>query len=210
MRSLLREYIRRTLTEIVGDNCDCLAVFDFDDTLVTSDSATRVIRADGTTERLTSAAYVLYSPEPGDKFDYSEFDSIKNPKPTKYLKVLRDAITACGADCVLVLTARAPTAGPALRQFFSDLGVYVADIVTVGGGNISSEAAAQAKALVIKDYASRLGDRGLTLIHFYDDSQANIDAVKAIAQGPTFMGPDGEPIIQLITHHVNVESEAGG
>ncbi len=207
---LLREYVRRTLTEIVGDSCDCLAVFDFDDTLVTSASTTRVIRADGTSERLDSKMFIAYSPQPGDKFDYSEFDSIKDPKPTKYLKVLRDAITTCGADCVLVLTARAPTAGPALQQFFSDLGVYVADIVTVGGGNISSEAAAQAKALVIKDYTTRLRDRGLTVIHFYDDSSANIQAVEAIARDPVFMGPDGEPAIELITHHVNVESEAGG
>lgn len=204
--NLLREYIRRALHEIVGDHCDCLAVFDFDDTLVTSNSATQVIRADGTTERLTSAAYALYSPQPGDKFDYSEFDSIKDAKPTKYLKVLRDAITTCGADCVLILTARASTAGPALQEFFSDLGVYVADIVTVGGNNISSEAAAQAKALVIKDYTSRLRDRGLTVIHFYDDSYANIRAVEAIAQHPVFMGSDGVPAVEVITHHVDVES----
>ncbi len=207
---LLREYIRRTLTEIVGDHCDCLAVFDFDDTLVTSDSTTRVVHADGSVERLTPASSVLYSPQPGDKFDYSEFDSIKDPKPTKYLNVLRDAIITCGADCVLVLTARAPTAGPALQEFFSDLGVYVADIVTVGGNNIGSEAAAQAKALVIKDYASRLRARGLTVIHFYDDSQANINAVKAIAQDPIFIGADGVPAIEVVTHKVDVGSEHGG
>jgi hypothetical protein len=207
---LLREYVRRTLTEIVGDNCDCLAIFDFDDTLVTSDSATRVIRADGTTERLTSAAYTLYSPEPGDKFDYSEFDSVTDPKPTKYLKVLRDAITTCGADCVLILTARAPVATTAIQQFFSDLGIYVADIVTVGGDNISREAAAQAKALKIRDYTTRLRDRGLTVIHFYDDSQVNIDAVNAIIQHPPFMGLDGEQAIEVVTHKVDVVSGHGG
>jgi len=80
----------------------------------------------------------------------------------------------------------------------------------VGGNNIGSEAAAQAKALVIKDYASRLRARGLTVIHFYDDSQANINAVKAIAQDPIFIGADGVPAIEVVTHKVDVGSEHGG
>lgn len=202
---LLREYIRRTLTEIVGDQCDVLAVFDFDDTLVTSDSAIGVTHKDGTSERLTSAAYALYRPRPGDEFDYSEFNSVMSPVSTKYLEVLRDTLDKCGTDSVLVLTARSSESKSALQEFFSDVGVYLVDIVTVGGPGATGASSAKAKALVIRDYVRRLHPRGISVVHFYDDSSANIHAVRVMAdQDPVFMGPDGVPVVEVITHHVDI------
>ena len=51
-----------------------LHVFDFDDTLIKSDSEVVVTKADGTVLSLNSTDYKHYKKEPDDSFDYSEFN----------------------------------------------------------------------------------------------------------------------------------------
>ena len=207
--NLLREYVRRTLTEIVGDNCNVLSVFDFDDTLVTTDSMVNVIRADGSLEPVTTD----YSVQSGEQLDYSEFDTVKNAQATEYLAKLIQELEKCGTDSVLVLTARAPEAANAMRKFFSSVGIHVVDIVTVGGNNVTSAAAAQAKALQILDYAKRLSTQGLEQIHFYDDSTTNIAAVEKMVLTHPFFAKDQdvtkEPI-SVKTHLVKIGQGAEG
>ena len=82
MSKLLRDIIFRTLTEIKGDNCDVLAVFDFDDTLVTSDSQVVVTHQNGKSEELSSSEYAMYVEQPGDEFDYSQFNDTTTAKST--------------------------------------------------------------------------------------------------------------------------------
>ena len=52
-----------------------LHIFDFDDTLVRSDSMIRITHADNSHEILDSEEYAAYKEQPGDKFDYSDFDA---------------------------------------------------------------------------------------------------------------------------------------
>ena len=58
-----------------------LHIFDFDDTLVQSDSNVVVTHGDGSTSVLSSAQYAKYKKQPEDIMDYSDFDRYPiNPK----------------------------------------------------------------------------------------------------------------------------------
>ena len=50
-----------------------LFIFDFDDTLAMTDSHVRLLRPDGTIERLDSREFAKYRYNPGDSLDFSEF-----------------------------------------------------------------------------------------------------------------------------------------
>ena len=52
-----------------------LHIFDFDDTLIHSDSQVYIRHADGTETSLSSDQYATYDEVPGDEMDFSDFDS---------------------------------------------------------------------------------------------------------------------------------------
>ena len=86
-----------------------LCIFDFDDTLITSNAKVRVIKQAGHTKKLSTAQYAKYMPQPGDVFDFVEFDSY--PKQLEIIEPvfaeLQASIALCGHDNVVILTARA-------------------------------------------------------------------------------------------------------
>ena len=66
-----------------------LSIFDFDDTLVTSDSWVYVKRPDGTEMQLDAAEFAVYTPKKGETFDFRDFlhcfDSLTLQLPAKSL-----------------------------------------------------------------------------------------------------------------------------
>ena len=112
-----------------------LHIFDFDDTLVTSDAEVIVIHANGDMSKLSSGEFATYSPLKGDKFDFSEFE-IYPPGgktiPTTFRK-LKSIIHHVGKDNVVILTARSAEAP--VRKFLSDNGVKGIQVVAVGSSN---------------------------------------------------------------------------
>ena len=85
-----------------------LHIFDFDDTLVSSDSNVVINHKDGTQSVLSSDEYATYDEAPGDDIDFSDFDKypenavIIGPVFSELLK----AISRDGKDSVAILTAR--------------------------------------------------------------------------------------------------------
>ena len=59
-----------------------LRVFDFDDTLVKSNSKVFVINK-GKKKTLTPGEFAIYNKKPGDEFDFSDFDKVIEPKKIK-------------------------------------------------------------------------------------------------------------------------------
>ena len=53
-----------------------LRIFDFDDTVFETDGKVILKKADGTVQKITPAEYALYDPEPGDTFDFSQFNKV--------------------------------------------------------------------------------------------------------------------------------------
>ena len=163
-------------------DCDTFAVFDFDETLALTDSEILVTDDNGKKiKSLTPAKYAVYIPEPGENFDFSEFDIVKDGQPTQLVSVLRD-VAACGTTAAAILTARGPKAQEPIRQFFADMGIKLQIIDTV---NTSDP---QAKARKIKGY---LRDFNPRVIHFFEDSPKNLEAVKKMAASdPEFENAD--------------------
>ena len=54
-------------------NSKKLSIFDFDDTLVSTNAKIHITHGDGEKETLTPAEYAVYEPQEGDEFDFSEF-----------------------------------------------------------------------------------------------------------------------------------------
>ena len=59
-----------------------LRVFDFDDTLVKSNSRIHVTNK-GKRKTLTTGEYAIYKDKSGDEFDFSDFDKVIQPKKIK-------------------------------------------------------------------------------------------------------------------------------
>ena len=172
LRTLIREAMQEINPNLQPD-CDTFAVFDFDETLALTNSEILVVDDEGKKiKSLTPAKYAVYIPEPGENFDFSEFDIVKDGQPTQLVSVLRD-VAACGTTAAAILTARGPKAQDPIRQFFADMGIKLQIIDTV---NTSDP---QAKARKIKGY---LRDFNPRVIHFFEDSPKNLEAVKKMAK----------------------------
>ena len=108
-----------------------LHVFDFDDTLIKSDSEVVITKKDGTVLSLNSTDYKHYKKEPGDEFDYSDFNEY--PKNAEFIDTvfaeLKAAIALDGMGSVVVLTARANP--QPVRDFLSDNKISV-EVVGTG------------------------------------------------------------------------------
>ena len=144
-----------------------LFVSDFDDTLAQTDSKVFLTRG-GKRIEMTPATFATYEEEPGDQFDFSEFDQLINPKPIqRFVKLLKQAIGR--ADKIAILTARGHTRPVA--QFLKMHGITSGiSIAALGDANPNKKAAYIRKH--IKD--------GYDKVAFIDDSPKNVQAVKGL------------------------------
>lgn len=160
--------IDSSLNEFQGKR---LAVFDFDDTLAKSEAYIYVTKANGEEIKLDPAKYAVYEEEPGDKFDFRDFNSkLKNPQ------TIDDNVKRLKAELgnpqtkVTVLTAR-ELAFP-LRHFFKNE-VGISPYVVGVGSSDPMKKAKWIEAHIKKGYNS---------IFFIDDSPKNIAAVDTLKQ----------------------------
>jgi len=146
-----------------------LRIFDFDDTLVKSNSHIKLTDKDGKERMLTPGEYAVYEKKPGETFDYSEFNQVQEPKEIKALtKVLRNFYNAGGTRRISVLTARSAT--KPIEDFLKTIGINNIEIVGVGSSD------PQKKADWIEDKISQ----GYNDIFFIDDSPKNVAIVNKL------------------------------
>ena len=84
-----------------------LRVFDFDDTLVQTNSHIYIKHKDGKDSKLTPGEYGVYEPKDGDKFDFSDFEKVRQPQEIKGVTRLLKNIVRVGGSEIVILTARA-------------------------------------------------------------------------------------------------------
>lgn len=156
-----------------------LYVFDFDDTIVRSDSVVKLVRG-GEESVLDSHAFGLYKYQQGDKLDFSDFDRVSGGLIPHTMQILDTAIRQ-GED-VVIITARAPAAIPGLVNFFIKQG-YDRDemprlFATTGSDN---KPPVLGKLLSEKDYE---------LVIVFEDVLENIESLKVVADemGVDFAG----------------------
>jgi len=144
-----------------------LRIFDFDDTLVKTNSFIYVTHKDGKTSKLSPGQYAVYKERPGDTFDFKDFQQVTNPQLIKgYVELLRRMVNSGGSREVYILTARA--AERPVSQFIKDLGIGGVKVIALGDNNPEKKA----------DWIEDRVKEGYDDVFFVDDSPKNIDAVR--------------------------------
>lgn len=144
-----------------------LRVYDFDDTLVKTNSFIYVTHKDGKKSKLTPGQYAIYKERPGDEFDYKDFQQVTRPELIKgYVELLRRMVNSGGSREVFILTAR--SAERPVSQFIKDLGINGVTVVALGDNNPEKKA----------DWIEDKVKGGFDDVYFVDDSAKNIDAVR--------------------------------
>ena len=147
-----------------------LRVFDFDDTLVKSNSKVYVINK-GKKKTLTPGQFAIYKKKSGDEFDFSDFDKVIEPKQIKSMfRVFNNIYKASGSRRLTILTARA--AYKPVRKFLKDVGFSNVYVVALGDANPQKKA----------DWVQSQIQKGYNDILFLDDSSKNVNAVKKLKQ----------------------------
>lgn len=159
-------------------------ITDFDDTLVHTDARVIVVDKDGERRELSPAEYAAYEKQPGDEFDYSEFEQLKNPRPIKkYVDLLKKVIDQKKADKVVVLTARGHT--KPIAKFLQSQGITSGITVAALGDSDPME-----KARYIEKHIKD----GYTRVAFVDDAPKNVEAVKSL----TDKYPEAKLVVQQV------------
>ena len=145
-----------------------LRVFDFDDTLVKTNSKVYVINK-GKKKTLTPGEYALYKPKPNDEFDYSDFSKVTEPKQIKTMfKIFKNIYKAAGSRRLTILTARGKY--KPIRKFLKDVGYSNVYVVALDSGDPKKKA----------DWIESQINKGYDDILFFDDSVKNVKAVKGL------------------------------
>ena len=150
-----------------------LIIFDFDDTLVTTDAKIKITNKG---LALSTLEFAKYKRGTDDVFDFSEFHTgeLKNPRPTRFFKTTFRKMINTNSD-IMILTARQNTNG--IKNFLSQW-INPAILTIVGNkdkGATSPEEIAQMK----KDTILSLLNKYKNII-FYDDNINNIEKVRSI------------------------------
>ena len=146
-----------------------LRIFDFDDTLVKTNSYIYVTHTNGMKSKLTPGQYAVYTEKPGDVYDFKDFEQVKEPQEIqKITKILR-GIVQKSKEVVYILTARA--AYQPIKKYLNDIGINSKKIyvVALASNNPKDKA----------DWIENMIDKeGYDDIYFVDDSEKNVSAAK--------------------------------
>ena len=144
-----------------------LRIFDLDDTLFETEAKVVVTSSDGTSREIAPAEYAVYEPQPGDKFDFSQFQTLINPTLIRSIGKRFYKITqSTGPDRkTVILTARGSEAAPHIRDIIRKYFRVNIEVVTLGTGD------PMAKANWI---LNKIQNEGYNDIFFVDDSSKNI------------------------------------
>lgn len=148
-----------------------LRVFDFDDTLVFTNSYIYVKTIDGREKKLTPGEYALYDEKPGEEYDFRDFYSVQEPQELKRItKVLKRIINKNKGEGVFILTARPQAVEKHVHKYLKDIGINRKIPVTGLQNNDP-----RAKSDWIED---KIDNEGYDDVYFADDSIKNVNAVK--------------------------------
>lgn len=164
-----------------------LHIFDFDDTLVRSDSSVHVTKDDGSLLTMSSEEYAKYVSEPGDVFNFSEFDEYPvNPQIIEEVFLeLQMAIAKDGKSNVVILTARSNPSP--VSDFLKNNGINGIEVYATGSSNPIDKA---------KYVVDRINSNPeIQLVRVFEDNVKNIREIRK------FVRKDGTVALQ--THKIS-------
>lgn len=146
-------------------------IFDFDNTLVYSESSTRVIDANGRTiKKFYDDSYNQYALKDGEQFNFDDFnnpDKLKNVRFTKYWNFLKYLYER--NENIFILTARKDK--QILIDFFNRFNMYL-NIICINSSNDYSSNNIKKRTAI-----ERLKESGYSGFVYYDDCVENIAEV---------------------------------
>ena len=145
-----------------------LRIFDFDDTLVKTRSFVYV-KNSNKTKKLTPGEYAIYEEKPGDEFDYSDFEFVKNPKEIKQMTKVLKAILSKSGGSINILTARSNY--KPIRKYLKDINIDISRIYVIA-------LASNDPADKVNWIKNKIENESYNDIFFVDDSLKNINAAK--------------------------------
>ena len=152
-----------------GKSIKKLRVFDFDDTLAHIKALIRITHQDGSKEELTPAEYAVYNPQPGDKFNFSDFNKvIRQAHPIE--NNVQDLIRSYNdpTEKTTILTAR--MLGYPVKKYLRDEFGIEPYVVGLGSADPMDKAR----------WIEQQIHKGYNDIEFRDDSKKNVDAVATL------------------------------
>ena len=153
-----------------------LRVFDFDDTLVFTNSYIYVKTIDGKEKKLTPGEYALYDEKPGEEYDFRDFYSVQEPKELKRItKILKRIINKNKGEGVFILTARPQAVDKHVQRYLKDIGITQRIPVIGLQSNNPKD-----KSNWIED---KIDNEGYDDVYFADDSIKNVNTMKKMLRG---------------------------
>ncbi len=150
-----------------------IRVFDFDDTLATSNNIVLATSPDGEVRELNAEEFAAEGfdlKNQGYDLNFDDFNNVTDGARGPLFDIAQKIKDARGTDDVFVLTARAPQAAPAIYEFLKSQGLEIPLKNITGLGNSTGEAKAN---WIIGKAAEGYND-----FYFADDAAANVAAVK--------------------------------
>lgn len=146
-----------------------LWAFDFDDTLARTDSKVYVVNGDQRFE-LKPGQFSVYDTRPGDIFDYTDFETLVNPRTIKWTnRILKAVYAHHDPENIVVVSARGYP-GP-ICEFLTSHGLDGIEVVALGTSDPLSK---------LKWIEERVSRDGYEEVEFLDDSPKNIAAVRRL------------------------------
>ena len=147
-----------------------LRIFDFDDTLVKTESFVYV-ENNNKINKLSPGEFALYEEKPGDKFDFKEFEDVKNPKEIRQMTFLLKKILSKGRGGVYILTARGSY--KPIRKYLKEINIDISRVyVKALASNNPLDKANWIKNKILND--------GYNDVYYVDDSKKNIEAARIV------------------------------
>ena len=152
-------------------------VFDFDDTLATTEACVLVYRPDTdlTARKLSPAEFNNYDLKYGEEFDFSQFrcsELVEQGKPTALVQLAEDVSNE--EHDVYILTARSSDVADAIEKFLRLNNIKAKQIICVGDKDEPALIASNKREALIKIM------RSYDKTYFYDDNKKNIELAKEI------------------------------
>lgn len=155
-------------------------VFDFDDTLATTQACVLVLRPStptcaGYIKELSPAEFNNYRLKNGETFDFSQFrcsETIENGTPTALMQLALDVYNE--DHDVYILTARSSDVADAIEKFLKLRGIEAEQVICVGDEDENTSIASCKKRSLIKLMTS------YDKVYFYDDNEKSIELAKEV------------------------------
>ena len=146
-----------------------LAIYDLDDTLVSSSSSVTIEHGDGEVTVLDSASFAYFKGTGGDHIDFRDFNNVTKPR---LIKKGMEALKKDVADAdtrVVILTARPKGSASAVSKFMQKLGFKNVEAVALQSSDPMD------KARWIEHNSGDAEE-----VEFTDDSSSNVKAVETL------------------------------